>query len=106
MQIKHGKKVFIKCTKNDDQSDQPNPDHVGAQRHIRVNAVAPTYIETPLLKNLENQDNLVNQWLDMTPAKRMGQAHEIASIVQFLASDASSLITGSIITADAGYTCI
>ena len=77
-----------------------------AQRHIRVNAVAPTYIETPLLKNLENQDNLVNQWLDMTPAKRMGQAHEIASIVQFLASDASSLITGSIITADAGYTCI
>ena len=77
-----------------------------AQRHIRVNAVAPTYIETPLLKNLENQDHLVNQWLDMTPAKRMGQAHEIASIVQFLDSDASSLITGSIITADAGYTCI
>jgi NAD(P)-dependent dehydrogenase (short-subunit alcohol dehydrogenase family) len=42
----------------------------------------------------------------MTPAKRMGQPHEIASIVQFLASDAASLITGSIISADAGYTCI
>lgn len=77
-----------------------------ARRNIRVNAVAPTYIETPLLQNLEGQGDLVNQWLDMTPAKRMGQPHEIASVVQFLASDASSLLTGSIITADAGYTCI
>ncbi|KAF1011659.1 MAG: 3-oxoacyl-[acyl-carrier-protein] reductase FabG [Acinetobacter bereziniae] len=77
-----------------------------ATRGVRVNAVAPTYIETPLLDHFENQANLINQWLDMTPAKRMGRPHEIASIVQFLASDAASLITGSIITADAGYTCI
>lgn len=77
-----------------------------AMRGVRVNAVAPTYIETPLLHNLESQDDLVTQWLDMTPAKRMGQPHEIASVVQFLASEASSLLTGSIITADAGYTCI
>ncbi|WP_151960984.1 SDR family NAD(P)-dependent oxidoreductase [Acinetobacter bereziniae] len=77
-----------------------------ATRGVRVNAVAPTYIETPLLQHLEHQEDLFQQWLEMTPAKRMGQPHEIASIVQFLASDAASLITGSIITADAGYTCI
>jgi len=77
-----------------------------AKRGVRVNAVAPTYIETPLLKELEDTPGLVSRWLDMTPTGRMGQPHEIASVVQFLASDASSLLTGSVITADAGYTCI
>lgn len=77
-----------------------------AKRGVRVNAVAPTYIETPLLKELEGTPGLVSRWLDMTPAGRMGQTHEIASVVQFLASDAASLMTGSIVVADAGYTCI
>lgn len=77
-----------------------------ATRGVRVNAVAPTYIETPLLHGLESQPGLIQRWLDMTPAGRMGQPHEVASLVQFLASDASSLLTGSIINADAGYTCI
>lgn len=77
-----------------------------AQRGVRVNAVAPTYIETPLLSKLEGEPGLIQKWLDMTPAGRMGQPHEIASVVQFLASDASSLMTGSIVTADAGYTCL
>ncbi|RCW78292.1 SDR family NAD(P)-dependent oxidoreductase [Paracoccus lutimaris] len=77
-----------------------------AKRGVRVNAVAPTYIETPLLKDLESKPGLVSRWLEMTPAGRMGQTHEIASVVQFLASDASSLLTGAIINADAGYTCI
>jgi len=77
-----------------------------AARGVRVNAVAPTYIETPLLHGLEGQPGLVSRWLEMTPAGRMGQPHEIASVVQFLASDASSLLTGAIINADAGYTCI
>ncbi|QXQ18558.1 SDR family NAD(P)-dependent oxidoreductase [Pseudomonas tolaasii] len=77
-----------------------------AKRGVRVNAVAPTYIETPLLHGLESQPGLIQRWLDLTPAGRMGQPHEVASLVQFLASDASSLLTGSIINADAGYTCI
>jgi NAD(P)-dependent dehydrogenase (short-subunit alcohol dehydrogenase family) len=77
-----------------------------AKRGVRVNAVAPTYIETPLLKGLESQKGLIDRWMDLTPAGRMGQPDEIASIVQFLASDASSLMTGSIVTADAGYTSI
>jgi NAD(P)-dependent dehydrogenase (short-subunit alcohol dehydrogenase family) len=77
-----------------------------AKRGVRVNAVAPTYIETPLLHGLESQAGLVDRWLELTPAGRMGQPEEIASIVQFLASDASSLMTGSIVRADAGYTSI
>ncbi|KAF1010437.1 MAG: 3-oxoacyl-[acyl-carrier-protein] reductase FabG [Pseudomonas fluorescens] len=77
-----------------------------ARRGVRVNAVAPTYIETPLLHGLESQPGLIDRWLDLTPAGRMGQPHEVAALVQFLASDASSLLTGSIINADAGYTCI
>jgi len=77
-----------------------------ATRGVRVNAVAPTYIETPLLHGLESQPGLIARWLDLTPMGRMGQPHEIASVVQFLASDASSLMTGSILRADAGYTSI
>ncbi len=77
-----------------------------AKRGVRVNAVAPTYVETPLLTGLESQPGLIERWLDMTPAGRMGKPHEIASIVQFLASDASSLMTGAIVSADGGYTSI
>ena len=41
----------------------------------------------------------------MTPMGRLGRPDEIASVVLFLASDASSLMTGAIVSADAGYTC-
>jgi NAD(P)-dependent dehydrogenase (short-subunit alcohol dehydrogenase family) len=44
-------------------------------------------------------------WLDMTPMGRMGEVDEVASAVHFLASDASSLITGAIVLTDGGYTC-
>lgn len=77
-----------------------------ASRNIRVNAVAPTYIETPLLKTLEDQPGLVDRWMSLTPGGRMGQPHEVAAVVQFLASDAASLLTGAVVSADAGYTCI
>jgi NAD(P)-dependent dehydrogenase (short-subunit alcohol dehydrogenase family) len=75
------------------------------QRGVRVNAVAPTYIETPLTKfGMENKA-MADIWLDMTPMARVGQPEEIASVVLFLASDAASLLTGSIVIADGGYTC-
>ena len=43
--------------------------------------------------------------IEMTPMGRVGQPEEIASTVLFLASDASNLLTGSVVLADGGYTC-
>lgn len=76
-----------------------------ADRGVRVNAVAPTYIETPLTASLKEDKTLYDVWMEMTPMKRMGQVDEVASVVLFLASDAASLMTGSIVLADGGYVC-
>ena len=74
-------------------------------RGVRVNAVAPTYINTPLTAFAKEDKAMYQTWLDMTPMGRMGEVDEIASTVHFLASDAASLLTGSIVLADGGYTC-
>ena len=76
-----------------------------ARRNVRVNAVAPTYIETELTKRAYDYPSLMKEWLSNTPMERMGQTTEIAAVILFLASDASSLMTGSIVTVDGGYTC-
>jgi len=78
-----------------------------AARGVRVNAVAPTYINTPLIAGVaEGNAELIAQWLKLTPMGRLGEPEEIASVVQFLASDAASLMTGSIVSIDGGYTSI
>ena len=76
-----------------------------APRGVRVNAVAPTYIETPLTAFAMQNKEMFSAWIEGTPMARLGQVEEIASVVLFLASDASSLLTGSIVLADGGYTC-
>ncbi|MEQ9607709.1 MAG: SDR family oxidoreductase [Kiloniellaceae bacterium] len=77
-----------------------------APRGVRVNAVAPTYIETPLTSfGIKENPAMYKVWLEMTPMGRVGQPEEIASVVHFLASDAASLVTGAIVQADGGYTC-
>ncbi len=76
-----------------------------ADRGVRVNAVAPTYIDTPLTRFGMEDPELNSIWLDMTPMHRVGRTDEIASVVLFLASDAASLMTGSIVLADGGYCC-
>jgi NAD(P)-dependent dehydrogenase (short-subunit alcohol dehydrogenase family) len=75
------------------------------KRGVRVNAVAPTYIETPLTRFGMEDQSMYPTWIEMTPMGRVGQPEEIASTVLFLASDAASLLTGSIVLADGGYTC-
>ncbi len=74
-------------------------------RGVRVNAVAPTYINTPLTAFAKTNAAMFDAWIDGTPMARLGEPEEIASVVLFLASDASSLLTGSIVLADGGYTC-
>lgn len=76
-----------------------------ASRGVRVNAVAPTYINTPLNEFVKTKPEMYGRWIDGTPMGRMGEVDEVASVVLFLASDASSLMTGSIILADGGYAC-
>lgn len=77
-----------------------------AKRGVRVNAVAPTYIRTPLNAfAIEGDPDMYRIWLDMTPMGRVGEPEEVASVVHFLASDAANLVTGAIVLADGGYTC-
>lgn len=73
-----------------------------AERGVRVNAVAPTYIDTAMTRRGVSE-GWGQAWLDRTPMKRMGQASEIGAAVHFLASDSSSLLTGTIVAADGGY---
>lgn len=75
-----------------------------AEYGVRVNAVAPTYIDTPLVHSVAGVDKLMPDWLRDTPMGRLGRTDEIASVVAFLASDAASLLTGSIVLADGGFT--
>ena len=74
-------------------------------RGVRVNAVAPTYINTPLTAFAKANKPMFDAWIDGTPMARMGEPDEIAAVVMFLASDAASLMTGSIVLADGGYSC-
>jgi NAD(P)-dependent dehydrogenase (short-subunit alcohol dehydrogenase family) len=75
-----------------------------APRGVRVNAVAPTYIATAMTKRGMDNAEWARTWLEMTPMNRVGEPPEVASTILFLASDASSLMTGSVLVVDGGYT--
>jgi NAD(P)-dependent dehydrogenase (short-subunit alcohol dehydrogenase family) len=75
-----------------------------AEYGVRVNAVAPTYIDTPLVWTVDAVEEKMKDWIRDTPIGRLGKPDEIASVVHFLASDAASLLTGSIVLADGGFT--
>jgi NAD(P)-dependent dehydrogenase (short-subunit alcohol dehydrogenase family) len=74
-------------------------------RGVRVNAVAPTYVSTPLNAFVKSSPKMYDAWIGGTPMGRMGEVDEVASVVLFLASDAASLMTGSVVLVDGGYTC-
>ena len=75
-----------------------------APANVRVNAVAPGYVETAMTEGGRQKQDWNAEWLRMTPLGRYGRPDEIASAVLFLASDASSFYTGTILTIDGGYT--
>jgi NAD(P)-dependent dehydrogenase (short-subunit alcohol dehydrogenase family) len=76
-----------------------------AKKGVRVNALAPTYIETPMTQYIKDDTEMYDQWMDGTPMGRMGFPEEVASAALFLASPASSLMTGSVVLVDGGFTC-
>ncbi len=75
-----------------------------APRGVRVNCIAPTYIDTAMTRGSAQDKAMFATWMDSTPMARMGRPDEIAAIALFLASPASSVMTGAVVMADAGYT--
>ena len=69
-------------------------------REIRVNAVAPGFIETAMTNNLP--DAAKEAYLSAIPLRRFGQPDDVAGVVTFLCSDAARYITGQVITVDGG----
>ncbi len=74
-----------------------------APYNIRVNAIAPGAIDTPMSASAKTDPKMLEMTLNMIPLHRMGKAEEIASTVLFLTSAASSYITGSIVVVDGGW---
>ena len=70
---------------------------------IRVNALFPGIIETPMTQALSTSKELLGRLIQATPLQRLGQASDIAQAALFLASDDSSYITGSELVIDGGY---
>lgn len=77
-----------------------------ADKGVRVNAIAPGIVETPLTQQIKNSPDWYNAYGSRNAMQRWAQPHEMVGAVIYLASDASSYTTGSVMFVDAGWTAI
>lgn len=76
-----------------------------AERHIRVNAVAPGFIVTPMTADLQSSKNVAHEaFIQRIPLARFGEVEEVSRVILFLCSDWASYITGATIPVDGGWT--
>jgi len=75
-----------------------------ATEKIRVNVVAPWYIQTPLAAGVLSNEDYRNEVLSRTPMQRIGEPEEVAAAVAFLCLPAASYITGQCLSVDGGFT--
>lgn len=74
-----------------------------ASQGIRVNAIAPTWVRTPLTRGITEKPELVRRIEQMTPMGRLAEPEEIVGAVLFLASRASAMVTGHTLAIDGGF---
>lgn len=75
-----------------------------AEHGVTVNAVAPTFIETPMTRPMLQNATFAQEVLSRIPLGRLGQPEEVAAAVVYLASDAAAMITGHTLMIDGGWT--
>lgn len=73
---------------------------------IRINAVFPGVIETPMVEGLQESEEALAQINGLTPMGRLGQPNEVANAILFLASNEASYITGAELSVDGGYSAL
>jgi Tropinone reductase 1 len=72
---------------------------------IRVNAILPWYIATPLVESVLSDPEKLKPILEKTPRKRVGQPSEVADLIAYLASDRASYVSGALVPVDGGFLC-
>jgi NAD(P)-dependent dehydrogenase (short-subunit alcohol dehydrogenase family) len=77
--------------------------HELAADGIRVNAIAPGVIDTPMTEATRADPEAIGRFMAHTPMRRTGRPEELVGPVLFLASDLSSYVTGALVPVDGGY---